>query len=216
MKKFNLFNEIIVTDRSALMQAINSGREFGIDIDGAVVSEPADTDAILIYRGSMTPPQASALAPRQPMRLEALFGSDYRIVEDDDRILIKASGAWQQIIGYNVRHCDYDDTTADGVSHFPDEELESIGWHATEFGIDYRDLLELIESECEGVLLCIEQEEPYQFSGLGFISDMECARKRAFAYCKSRAETLLEEDEDYAPDRLSDDETEAAEFFEAL
>jgi hypothetical protein len=216
MKKFNLLNEIIVADRSALMQAVNSKQEFGIAIDGAIITKPAETDAILIYRGTMTLPQPSALMPRQAVSIESLFGSDYRIVEDDDRILIKASGAWQQIIGYNIRHCDYDDTTADGVSHFPDEELESIGWHATEFDIGYRDLLEVIETHCDGTLLCIEQEDPYQFSGLGFISDRTCARERTFEFCKMRIAELIEEDEDYAPDQLNDDEREAAEFFELL
>ena len=216
MTKFNLFNEIIVADRGALMRAINSGREFGISISGAIVSEPDESRELLIYRGRMSAPQPSALMPSQPLSVEALFGSDYRVVEDDDRILIKASGAWQRIIGYNIRHCDYDDTTADGVSHFPDEELETIGWHATEFDIDYRELLEVIEAECDGTLLCIEQQEPYQFSGLGFIADKGCARERAFAFCRTRIAEVMEEDEDYAPERLTDDEREAAEFFELL
>ena len=46
MTKFNLFNEIIVADRGALMRAINSGREFGISIRGAIVSEPDESRSL--------------------------------------------------------------------------------------------------------------------------------------------------------------------------
>ena len=214
MKKCNLFNEIVVVDRSALMQAVNSGKEFGITIEGDIVFMPEEARKLYIYRGVMSPKKASPLMPQQPqVSLAELLGNNYKVVEDDDRILIKASPAWQEIIGWNIRSCDYDDTSADGVSHFPDKVLEDIGWHATEFGIDYRNLLEVIEAECAGTLLCIEQMEPYQFSGMGFIDDLECARAHAFALCKARIEKLMHEEEEYAPERLSDDEREAAEFF---
>jgi hypothetical protein len=214
MKKFNLFNEIIVVDRAALMQAINAGREFGITTTGEVVAQPTGKRHIYIYRGVMTPPKPSPLMPQKAApSLAELFGTNYRIVEDDDRVLIKAASAWQEIIGFNLRHCDYDDTSADGISHFPDEALEEIGWHATEFNVDYRDIVELIEAECEGTLLCIEQNEPYQFSGMGFIDDMESARSLAFAFCKGRITTLMAEDPDYAAVNLAADEEEAAEFF---
>ena len=216
MKKFNLFNEIIVVDRNALMRAVNAGQEFGITVDGTIVPVPFEGRQILIYRGTMAAPKPSALMPQQPLSFEALFGTEYRVVEDDDRILIKASGAWQQIIGHNIRHCDYDDTSADGVSHFPDKELEAIGWNATEFDIDYRDILEVVESGCDGLLLCIEQQEPYQFSGLGFIADMACARERAFGYCKTRIKELMRDDDDFTPDNLTGDEEEAAAFFGLL
>lgn len=214
MKKFNLFNEIIVADRAALMRAINAGKEFGITIEGDVVAMPLPERRLLIYHGRMTPPKPSPLKPQSAApSLAELFGANYRIVEDEERVLIKAGAAWQEIIGFNLPVCDYDDTTADGISDFPDETLEAIGWHATEFGIDYRTIVEFLEAECEGVLLCIEQEEPYQFSGMGYFADIEHARDLAFGFCKTRIAALMAEDSDYAPENLTDDEQDAVEYF---
>jgi hypothetical protein len=143
-----------------------------------------------------------------------MFGANYQIAEDGDRALIKAFSNWQNIIGFNTDGASYDDTTADGVAEFSNKELENIGWHATEFNINYRTLVEVLEDECEGIVLCIEQEEPYQFSGLGFLSDNEHAKEVLFEYSKKEAKKLMAEDKHFAKDNLEDDELEAAEFFE--
>ncbi|MGE0738604.1 MAG: hypothetical protein AB7K31_05470, partial [Sulfurimonas sp.] len=106
-----------------------------------------------------------------------------------------------------------DDTTADGVDELGTQEMEVIGWHATEFNINYRTLVEVLEQECSGTLLCIEYEEPYRFSGLGFVDDLDKARDVLFAFCKKEIERLIETDDDFKKESLSDDEKEAAEFF---
>ena len=216
MKKFNLFNEIIVAERAALMQAFNTNKSFGITHDGRVVYAPFSPDDIFIFQGCIAPAEPSALAPHKPLGISEILGKQYRVVEDDERILIKAAGAWQDIIGLNTNHADYDDTTADGIAEFSDRELEDIGWHATEFSIGYRELVDVIEEHCEGTLLCIEQKEPYQFSGLGFISDREKARTKLFEYCKAKVDDAMKNNADFAPESLNDDETEAAEFFGLL
>ena len=216
MKKFNLFNEIIVAERAALMQAFNSSKDFGITHEGRVVYAPFSPYDVFIYQGCVAPAQPSALAPHKALGISELLGKPYRVVEDDERVLIKAAGAWQEIIGMNTGHADYDDTTGDGIAEFSDRALEDIGWHATEFNIGYRELVEVIEEHCEGTLLCIEQKEPYQFSGLGFIADREKAHTKLFEYCKAKIADTLENNEDFAPGTLNDDETEAAEFFGLL
>jgi hypothetical protein len=132
-------------------------------------------------------------------------------VEDDDRLLIKAFGAWQNIIGYNHKRAMYDDTSGDGIAEFADKTLEEIGWHATEFNIRYREIVEQFEEQCDGILICIEKEEPYQFSGLGFVFDIEHTRKIAFEYCAKAIKDKLENDEDYAT--LTDDEEDAKNYF---
>ena len=218
MKKFNLYKEIIIVEKDALMQAINSTKKFAITHDGRVIYEPfGDTD-IFIYQGSMQPsPAPSALAVQKPKTLADLFGFKYQIVEDDDRVLIKAGSAWQDLININLNNSDYDDTTGDGIDKFDDSRLEDIGWQATEFNILYRDMVEQIEEKCDGLLFCIESEgDNYQFSGLGYIHDAECARSTAFDYCKARIEKELKENDDFAPDDLTDDEEEAARFFGLL
>ena len=135
---------------------------------------------------------------------------------DDERVLIKASPAWQSIIKLNVLRASYDDTTGDGISEFSNKELEDLGWQATEFNISYRDLVELIEEKCEGTLLCIEQMEPYQFSGLGFIQDNRQAYDLLYSHCQEKIKELIANDADFAKENLTDDEIEAAEYFKAL
>lgn len=212
MKKFNLFKEIIVVPKSDFLHALNSAKRFAITYNGKVVFEPFAPDLITIYEGSVTP--NSPLSTNLSRPLTAMLGDSYRVVEDDERILIKASGAWQSIIAFNHLRALYDDTTGDGIAEFSDKALEDMGWHATEFNIGYRDIVEQFESECEGVLLCIEQEEPYQFSGLGFVFDLEHARRIGFEYCAAAIKEKIANDDDFAT--LSDDEEEAAEFFKAV
>jgi len=206
MKKFNLFKEIIIVNKKSLQEAINSGKKFGIRIDAEICHEPFGPQDILIYAGTVetnTP-------------LEAALGKNYQVVVDNERVLIKASANWQEIIGFNKLRATYDDTTADGVDEFSTKEMEEIGWHATEFNIKYRTLVEVIEEKCDGTLICIEQVEPYQFSGLGFVDNLTHAKNVMFDYCQKEIKRVIAEDEDFARENLSDDELEAAEFFKAL
>lgn len=212
MKKFNLFKEIIVVAKDDFLRAANSGKCFAITYKGEIEYEPFAPELISIYEGSVSP--LSPLSTTTSRPIPSMLGDAYRIVEDDERILIKAAGAWQSIIGWNRLRALYDDTTGDGIDRFSDKELETIGWHATEFSISYREIVEQFEETCEGVLLCIEQEEPYQFSGMGFVFDIGHARNIGFEYCAATVKDKLENDEDFAT--LSDDEEEAAAFFKAI
>ena len=216
MKKFNLFNEIIIVDKSELLRAINTSKEYGININGEVIYAPFAQNEILIYQGTHTPKQTNALIPNQTVTLPQIFGDNYQIVEDEDRVLIKAFSNWQELIKVNTPRASYDDTTGDGVDKFADEALEEIGWNATEFNINYRTLIDILEKECEGTLLCIEQEEPYQFSGLGFLENNTKAQKVLFNYCQNEIKKIMHEDPLYAAKNLSDDEREAAEYFKCL
>jgi len=214
MKKFNLFKEIITADKPEVLQAINSGKTFGINIKGEVKYEPYGEKEILIFSGKHTPKPVSALTPPAPLKIEDVFGKNYQIVDDEDRILIKAFSNWQELIGINMPRCSYDDTTADGVAEFSNKDLEEIGWQATEFNIDYRNIVEELESKCDGYILCIEQEEPnYQFSGLGFLTDDAQAVKIAFEFAKNHVKHMIETHEDFEREHLTEDEEEAAKFF---
>jgi len=216
MKKFNLHNEIIVASRSELFKAINSGKKFAITITGSVHYEPFASDEISIYQGSVAALPSSALSMPKAHSLQELLGQNYKIVEDDQRVLIKAGTAWNDIINFNKTDADYDDTSGDGIADFSDTNLEEIGWHATEFNITYRELAEYIEAHCDGTLLCLEIQEPYQFSGLGFIKDRICAQEKLFSYCQDKVTDALANDPDFALESLTDDEREAAEFFKVL
>jgi hypothetical protein len=217
MKKFNLFNEIIIVDKPSLIQAINREEEFGINNKGEVVFFPFKEKEILIFQGIHTHQPTSALLPTKVASISEILGNNYQVVEDGDRVLIKAFSNWQELIKVNTPRASYDDTTGDGVSEFSNKMLEDIGWNATEFNISYRELVELLEEKCEGTLLCIEQKEPnYQFSGLGFLEDDITAKEVLFSYCQEKIKKMMQEDLLYAKENLSDDEKEAAEFFALL
>lgn len=203
MKKFNLFKEIITVNKPTLLNAINSNKVFGINIYGEIVFEPFNDKEILIYKGQ----------PKIVEGFTKILGKNYQLVEDGDRVLIKAFSNWQELIGINISRASYDDTTADGVGEFSCKRLEDIGWQVTEFNLRYRELVEVLEENCEGIVLCIEQEEPYQFSGLGFLSDDNEAQKVMFNYCQNYVKDKLENDEDFTKDELDDDQLEAVEFF---
>lgn len=209
MKKFNLFNEIIVVDKNDFLRAANSAKPFAIAYTGEIVYAPFDDSLISIFEGSIPP--ISPLSTDRSHPISTMLGNTYRIVEDDDRLLIKAFGAWQSIIGYNQKRAMYDDTSGDGIAEFADKTLEDIGWNATEFNIRYREIVEHFEEQCEGILICIEKEEPYQFSGLGFLFDLDHARNVAFEYCARVIQDKLQNDEDYMT--LTDDEEEAKNYF---
>ena len=206
MKKFNLFNEIIITDKPTLLKEINAGKIFGIDISGEIKHEPFTQDDILIYKGQ----------PKIVEDFSNVLGKNYQIVEDGNRVLIKAFSNWQELIAVNTPQSSYDDTTADGVAEFSCKELEDIGWYATEFDVDYRSLVELLEEKCDGTILCIEQEDPYQFSGLGFLSNNNQAKEVMFEYCKNLVKDRIENDPDFKIEELNDDEEDAAKFFGLL
>jgi hypothetical protein len=206
MKKINLFNEIFITQKSLLLQAINSSNIFGIDIYGKIKYEPFVDSDIFIYKSK----------PKITNDFEKILGTNYQVVEDANRVLIKAFSNWQEIININMKNSSYDDTTADGVAEFSNKELEEIGWHACEFNIKYRTLVELLEKKCEGTLLCIEQENPYQFSGLGFLSDNIETKRVLFDFCQQKIKEMLKNGSDYKKEDLDDDEEKAAKFFKVI
>lgn len=217
MKKFNLFKEIITVAKQELLNAINTNTEFAILSDGTIRFTPFEGKEIIIYQGKHTPTQTNSLQVPKPFTLQEFFGKNYQLIEDEDRVLIKAFSNWQNLIKLNAPHASYDDTTGDGVAEFSNKELEEMGWHATEFDITYRELVELIEEKCDGTLLCIEQEEPhYQFSGLGFIAEDKQAQEVVFNYCQEKIKEKMDNDPLYTKENLSDDEEEAASFFKVL
>ena len=214
MKKFNLLKEIIIVDKQELLNAINSQKGFGIKLDGSITYNPQNE--IVIYKGQHTP-KVSALAPPKPISIQGILGENYKMVENEGKIGIKAANAFREIVKFNYDNALYDDTTNEGVHEFADKKLEEIGWHADEFEIKYRELIEVLEEKCDGTLLCIEQEKPsYQFSGIGFIDDKEAAYKILYDYVREKIEEKMKEDPLFSPENLSEDEEEAARYFKLL
>jgi len=180
MKKINLFREIIIASNRELSQALGSNKEFGITIKGEIKYAPFVPSDIFIYQGKITPQPASALSVPKPRSKQDLLGKNYQVVEDDGRILIKAANAWQDIINYNVRNCDYDDTSGDGVAQFGDDDMEDMGWMIIDFDVSYGELVAVLEEKADITLVCVERDNPYRFSGLGYLHEIEDKRKTTF------------------------------------
>jgi len=146
MKKFNLFKEIITANKADVLNAINKNQVFGININGEIVYEPFSNKEIFIFKDKIE---------LKKQTIQDMFGKNYQVVEDGERVLIKAFSNWQALIEINTPNASYDDTTADGVAEFGDKDLENIGWNATDFNIDYRVLVEVLEEKCLGTILWI-------------------------------------------------------------
>jgi len=94
--------------------------------------------------------------------------------------------------------------------------MEQIGWYGDEFNINYRAMVEELEEKADGTILCVEQEDPYQFSGMGIFSDVKQAKEILFDFCQAKAKEKVATDPEFALDKLTDDEEEAATFFKVL
>ncbi len=206
MRKFNLYSEIITVDKAKLLQVKDAQVEFVIDINGEIKTAPYSKSTPLIYKGIGS----------KNMPLKDLFDSGYTLSEFEDIVELRAFHAWGDLVTLNRANATYDDTSADGIDGFATKDMEQIAWHATEFDIDYRELVDVLEAKCDGVLLHIEVEDPYRFSGLGFIPDLYDAYQKLYAHCQNRIKNLIENDEDYDKDMLSFDELEAAKYFKVI
>ena len=212
MKKFNLVEEKIIVKKPALMQAINKGEEFAITHLGEVVYPPYDAKDIFIFKGSLMI-DTTAFAIAKQRGLNDLFGQLYKISEEPDEVIFEVESAWGEIVGFNQENASYDDTTSDGIMDLGDKELEEMSWHSTEFGINNREISDVIEAGCEGVLFCIHKETPFMFSSLIFIQDIECARAKVREAVKAMIADKINNDPEFKRENLTDDEEEAAAFF---
>ena len=210
MKKFNLIDELISVSQVDFIEALKSKKAFAICYDGTISYE-LDTQKPVIYKGR---PQTLNSVSGTSVPITQILGKEYTITLNGPKLDIKASMAWQSIIALNIESASYDDTTGDGISHFTDDILEDMGWHATDFDINYREMVEYLEEKLdEGLIFCIERDEPYQFSGFGFIFNHEKARELLKEYIVSRIQKLRADDPLFSDENLDEDQEEALAFF---
>lgn len=211
IKKINLLNETIAISNDELTQVLNSHKEFGITLEGEIRYKPFDPANIFIYQGKVTPPSQHSLSAPGPEHL----GTHYEIIENDERILVKAGNAWKDVISYNLHHCHYDNMDGEGVTQFADEEIEDMGWMIIDFDVSYAELLKMLEEKTDVTLVCVESEnDPYRF--MGYFNDIKESRKVLFDFCQNIIKDKIANDVDYALDLLDEDQCEAAEFFQVL
>jgi len=216
MKKFNIAVEKVRVNKTALMNAINSSKEFAISIEGEILHAPYSDRAIYIYKGAISPISTTGLSVPKPMSLGALFGVGYKIEEVGDEVIFDVANAWNVIVPHNLHNATFDDTTSDGIMDLYDSKLEEMSWHGVEWGIRNREISDVIEAQCEGTLFCFHTESPFMFSSLVYVDDMACARQKVKEMIVQTIKDKLENDAAYDRDDLTEDEEEAAQFFGVL
>ncbi|KIM10247.1 MAG: hypothetical protein KU37_11360 [Sulfuricurvum sp. PC08-66] len=208
MTKINLLSHKILIPQVDFIQAVNSQKPFTIALDGTLSFTPLQVPSIFHGVGAR-----NNAALGKPTPITQTLGPSYTLTLQGPQIAIDCSMAWQTITTLNLPNASYDDASGDGISEFGDDELESIGWHATDFDIDYRSMVEHLEAHAKGVLLCIEREEPYHFSGLGFLEDLTEARALLRQYCIDTIHDKIAHDANYAPNSLDSDQRKALDYF---
>jgi len=208
MKKINLLTDEISVKSSSLINALNRKQEFAITIDGDIKFTPFEQKVVHIYKG--LPEQKSGLS----LSALSVLQGKYKLRQQGDIIYIHAGAEWQNILDMNTRISLYEDVSADGIDVFKDEELENMGWHATDFDIGYREIVEEIEEKLEdGHLVFIEVNEPYRFSGFCVVNDIESTRSIVFNFVKNKIIEKIKNNENFAEDKLTSDEKKAAKYF---
>lgn len=209
LKKINLLNEVIIVDNKELSEAFSSNNEFGICLDGSIKYFPFQTQDIFIYQRKPSPKSAVDLSKQD------LLGSNYQVIQEAQRILIKAGDAWQDIINYNVSNCDYNNISGKEVTEFKNEEIEDMSWMIIDFDVTYMEMFIFLEENVEITLLCVEKDEPYQFSYMGYFADLDATRKVFYNFCQDAIKDKLANDADYTYDYLDEDQREAVSYFKA-
>jgi hypothetical protein len=205
-KRLNLLTDSVRVSNAEFSKASANGREFGIDMHGKVVTNPENSDSILVFKGAVS----------QMKQGESLLGKGYKTAVNFVNIEVKFTNAWDNVFEWNKAKSLYEDSSADGIDSFQDREIENIGWNSIEFDVTHRDIAEHLENVCEGEIVYIEQDNPYMFSGVAFMgeSELPLARERAKAFAKEKIVEKINEDiEEFRKYGFSDEQEEALEFF---
>ena len=203
-KKINLLNKKITIPNGEFAKALNSNREFGITIEGKI--DDGLQDEIYVFKG-----KPNLVHKKEPL------GRGYRITSNFVSVSIDVSGNWDKVEELNRDRALYIDNASEGVDSFNDEVLEEIVWHSVEFGIGYRELVEKLEKDGEGILVCVESSgEPYIFNGIGFVKEEKREEMRELIrdFAVSQILQKIEKErENYQKYGFSDEELEAINYF---
>lgn len=209
MTTFNLITQTIKVPQVDFIAATHSNKEFAITYTGNIEYAPFENYPYIFMGRAIR-----SIVSNQPTPITQSLGKDYKLTIEGPNLAIQCSLAWQNILNINARYASYDDSTGDGVGEFADKEMEDMGWHATDFDLDYRTMVEHIEKTSSGLLFCIEHQEPnYRFSGIAFLDNLTQARKNLKDFCVNYIQDKLNNDEDFARDTLDEDQEKALAFF---
>ena len=206
MKKINIKDLELNIDITQILNLHSSKAPIIIDVDGNIYNNENDVKKKAVIFKQITPKQISSMLDAKAIA-STLF-TDYKPNIIGTICKIKPVSNWQNIIDMNKDNMLYFDHQSDGVEMFEDKVLEDYGWHASVLEINYREISEFIEDNCEGVLLCYDNT--IQFSGFVIIEDIENARLKVKDYIVNKAKQNIS---DGILDVEDDDVIEALDFF---
>ncbi len=207
MKKINIKDLELNIDITQILNLHSSKAPIIIDVDGNIYNNENDVKKKAVIFKQITPKQISSMLDAKAIA-STLF-ADYKPNIIGTICKIKPVSNWQNIIDMNKDNMLYFDHQSDGVEMFEDKVLEDYGWHASVLEINYREISEFIEDNCEGVLLCYDNT--IQFSGFVIIDDINDVRAKVKEYIAKKA---LENIKEHLVDIEDDDVIEALEIFE--
>ena len=207
MKKINIKDLELNIDITQILNLHSSKAPIIIDVDGNIYTSENDVKKKAVIFKQITPKQISSMLDAKAIASN-LF-ADYKPNILGTICKIKPVSNWQNIIDMNKDNMLYFDHQSDGVEMFEDNVLEDYGWHASALEINYREISEFIEDNCEGVLLCYDNT--IQFSGFVIIDDINDVRAKVKEYIAKKA---LENIKEHLVDIEDDDVIEALEIFE--
>ena len=204
MKKINIKDLYIDIDLTQLNEFIKVNKTIIIDYKGNLLSENENKEAVVFISSNL-----DELKNMNDLKLlgTTLF-EKYKPVVSGTNCKIKPLNNWQEIIDFNRNTMLYFDHQSDGVEIFEDSTLEDYGWHASALEVNYRQISDFIEENCEGVLLCYDNE--IQFSGFAIEDNIEDLRSSVKKFIIEEAKKNIETN---VVDLDDEDAQEACEFF---
>ncbi|WP_419770125.1 MAG: hypothetical protein ACNI3C_12425 [Candidatus Marinarcus sp.] len=207
MREINIKDLNVKIEISSLLNFINSKKEFEIDSNGHVyLAHEAPKTLPLIFRG-----QAKDAKSLEIQTIIAnVFTKEYKPEVSATVCTLTPLGAWQNIIALNQDRMTYFDHQTDGVELFENKELENIGWNAIPLDINYREISEFIENNCEGNFMFYDNG--MHFNGFVIVSDIEKTKRKVKEYIVGQIKEKIENNE-LSLNEIDEEIAESLEFF---
>lgn len=207
MKKINIKDIELNIDMISLLELKDVKNKIIIDINGTkYINEEIPKNKAIIYINEAYEKKDNS---NDIKSLAKDIFEKYKPVITGTVCKIKPLNNWQKIIGMNAQNMLYFDHQSDGVEIFEDSILEDYGWHASALEINYRTISDFIEENCEGTLLCYDNE--IQFNGFALVDNIEEARAQVKSFIIEKTKENIEEGLIELDD---EDVIEALEFFD--
>lgn len=207
MKKINIKDLELNIDIIEVLNLFTVKKEFFIDIDGNILEKiESDYKKPIIFKSDNSSLKTLSTEAKD---IALQIFKEYKPVVIGTKCKIKPLPNWQKIIDYNKELMLYFDHQSDGVEIFEDDILENYGWNASALEITYREISDFIEDNCDGILLCYDNE--VQFNGFVIEENIDDVRLKVRDFVRKKA---LENIENDIVDLEDDDAIEALELFE--